>query len=727
MRLRSLRRLDFPSLAVKTILQGNLQKADSLLYTNPFLIKSTGSAIDYSGRQFSGTVFQAALSTGDVEIADTIKKHADLRSLNTNILKQQYNIIFPLDHGGIDKHITKQEQNTFDFNAINTALEIAPIDDVLKSLALQQIESTFCHRLNNFRNAFTEHSHRELVFNPQHLLRALELYDAHWENKSAIDFNSYTKRALFWRQILGFVQRFLPACDAQVFAYGLHDILNNKHVNPRSFKFKHDPANTFYPLLNASSGIGYDLPAVSGTGRFAPYCLLRGGTRLAYKAFVEQKHQAWRNYESLWQKKSSIVTQHTYGGYHFTVPMIGSTGICFTPENYPVTTLSHRSIILDELHSVWDITKFITARSPLAIGDAPDRAPFEKHVIRVLDMPIKLAGSNEYRIPHEITPFLGTIKQIINYEHSILTPEQLLAYHAYITIDQSYVKAGTMQRKPGTHVDGFQGARIHPKTIINHSYVVSNGTPTLYYPQSFNFTAVDERIHDCFLEMDAQANNESAFKTNHYQIYLMNAYTVHRAVTAETNCFRTFLRISYDTKEFDRLGNTVNYMLDYNWKMVPREVQSSLIPYQKSSDTEIMLLSNFHHDTLFAYLEKSKRTNLLHYYNFTVTCVKSENIDVFITAITSLSALLPPDMRALRVLYIAATHSNPNAAQLANTALTNYLAISAKHLNCNLLSDFILEMTTQTPNILPLSSNPNSLWNKRKPDEIKNISSRLRL
>jgi hypothetical protein len=686
---------------VKAVLHGDQEKVNNVLYAKPLLLQTTGSAVDYSGRYFSGTAFQAALATGDVEIADMVKKHFDLQSHDTSMIKQQYNVIFPQECGGIDGHLAKQAQNVFDFTAINTAIKEALLEDVLKVLALQDNDSTLYRSLHKFRQAFTQHSHREPVFNPLHLIDAYALYDTTWEVTPATDFNNYAKRALFWRHILGFVQRFLPACDAQVFAYGLYDIFKNKHVNPRSFKFKYDPGNAFYPLLDAGSGIGYELGAVSGSGRFAPYCLLRGGSRSMYEAYVAQKNQVWRSYEDLWQKKSSPGTQHSYGGYHFTVPMIGTTGICFTPETYPVTSLSQDSIILHELHSVWDIAKFNIPRTPLAIGDVSDRTPFERQVLRVLDMPIKLAGSNEYKIPDEITPFLGTIQQIINYEHSILTPEQLRSYHAYITIDQSYVEAGSFQRKPGAHVDGFQGARIHPKTIINHSYVVSNGTPTLYYSHAFNFSPLDERIHDCFLEMDIQANNANSMNTNHYTIYLMDAYNVHRATAATVKCFRTFLRISYDVKMFDRLGNTRNNMFDYQWNMVPREVQSTLIPYQQPSDAEMMLISNFSQNTLCAYLEKLKLTNLQHYYNFATTGIKTGNIDVVAAVLSNLSSLAVPGIQALRLIYIAATLSHANLAHLGKITLTDYVPKAAKHLNPILLLDYILEMITQTPNILP--------------------------
>jgi len=56
--------------------------------------------------------------------------------------------------------------------------------------------------------------------------------------------------------------------------------------------------------------------------------------------------------------------------------------------------------------------------------------------------------------------------------------------------------------------------------------------------------------------------------------------------------FRTFLRISFDVKEFDRLGNTLNPLFDYKWEMTPREVQSGLIRYSPVTVTQLKVIED---------------------------------------------------------------------------------------------------------------------------------------
>ncbi len=56
----------------------------------------------------------------------------------------------------------------------------------------------------------------------------------------------------------------------------------------------------------------------------------------------------------------------------------------------------------------------------------------------------------------------------------------------------------------------------------------------------------------------------------------MDAYAVHTAaqVTIETD--RTFVRLSYSVRKFDRLGNSHNPFFDYTWDMVERDVHLTL-------------------------------------------------------------------------------------------------------------------------------------------------------
>lgn len=235
--------------------------------------------------------------------------------------------------------------------------------------------------------------------------------------------------------------------------------------------------------------------------------------------------------------------------------------------------------IIKTVNKCFDKHMFDVPHTPLVIGDIQSKCKFSGFLtgtgIRVLDMPIKMAGSSEYKIPRELHQFDEIIAKIVSFEHHINSHvgEQ---YYAYLTIDQGHVPANTYQRRPGCHVDGFQGARINPKRPINRSYIAYDNTSPVFYAQKFMTDHLDERTDDFFSSFDEQSNEVYAMTFDPYQIILTNAYTVHKASLTDTRTPRTFFRLSYDTIKYDRFGNTHNPLFNYNWEMITRNTQKHL-------------------------------------------------------------------------------------------------------------------------------------------------------
>ena len=75
-----------------------------------------------------------------------------------------------------------------------------------------------------------------------------------------------------------------------------------------------------------------------------------------------------------------------------------------------------------------------------------------------------------------------------------------------------------------------------------------------------------------------------------YEIVLMNAYCAHRGSPAPEEKYRTWIRLSFEVREFNRLGNAHNPMFDYNWEMKPRDIEAlGLVAYDQSSDITLNL------------------------------------------------------------------------------------------------------------------------------------------
>lgn len=264
----------------------------------------------------------------------------------------------------------------------------------------------------------------------------------------------------------------------------------------------------------------------------------------------------------------------TINGMSYGIPKLSGSGYSIQARKW-TNKIDYNHFIVKTVHRRFDDNLFGFAHTPIAIDPIYNKEKFSKqNSNRILDMPIKFAGSDDYRIPKELHQFDEAIAKIVSYEKSI--NPHVNEYYAYLTVDQGRVPANTYQRRSGLHVDGFQGARIINKLPINRSYIVYDAIPTKFYAQSFRTDHLDEHTDNFFLSFDEQAEKSAEITFDPYEIVLMNAYTVHAASKASFETDRTFLRVSYDVNRFDRLGNTKNPLFQYEWIMKSRDTQKHL-------------------------------------------------------------------------------------------------------------------------------------------------------
>lgn len=243
-----------------------------------------------------------------------------------------------------------------------------------------------------------------------------------------------------------------------------------------------------------------------------------------------------------------------------------SNGVRFTPASEKKALHIPR---LQEDAEVFRWSGYSEGRAPEQLPDV-DLSSLQQKYPRCLDMPLRLAGDAEYAVPNEWTGLLPLVSQLIQVEHT--HNPNWVEYNTYMTVDCKHVEPEEQQRHGGLHVDGFQGARINPKHRITRNYVMTTNGGTRFYPQPF--TVVDETKFNVFQGFDLQAKDYIVAEEN--KAYFMDAYTVHESGIAERAGLRTFLRLTYDVKIFDRAGNTHNSMLDYNWDMVARNVHEEV-------------------------------------------------------------------------------------------------------------------------------------------------------
>lgn len=274
------------------VVQGNIRQAEALIKQTPYLSLLKGTTIDYSMKTIKDlTPFQAALCAWDDEMCDMLAKY-----MTPEKATRQYQEIFPEGH---QPYV--EAQTPFDFSTVITAIVQSTDDEIDAALNKEQNDSALGNALNQFRIDFTLRSQQEKVFNLKHLLKAYECYDQrfrHWE------FNQLN---LFWRQVIGFVQRFLPANIAQDFAQGLYYRVEKKEKSQRHFRFRFTD-NVMFPLTpNPLSGLGFDFALGRGFSA-QTLCTVSAMIGLAsfYKPYVEQKKRGWKVCTPLYHNHDAI-------------------------------------------------------------------------------------------------------------------------------------------------------------------------------------------------------------------------------------------------------------------------------------------------------------------------------------------------------------------------------------------------------------------------------------
>lgn len=250
---------------------------------------------------------------------------------------------------------------------------------------------------------------------------------------------------------------------------------------------------------------------------------------------------------------------------------LSGKGFVMTPREAIVE--DRRSPVYGSLLDPWSLKHLLVPHKPVKIGEIEDRAAFSKPVTSVLNMPVKMPGS-EIKVPEELAQFREFLQKIIDHEKAV-NPD-FDEFYMYLTVDQHAVKAGTTHRRPGVHIDGVQGARYKVKLPPEHLYSASDRLGTVFYDQPFDLTALDPAKQHVHAELERQAKEENARATPDFDIAFWDSYSVHRADVAKEDFMRTFIRVEFSKKRYDSEGDTHNPLFEYDWKPVARPIPADL-------------------------------------------------------------------------------------------------------------------------------------------------------
>lgn len=221
---------DVPNSDIATLLHhvafGELEQVKGMLEKNPRLLLEAGNVEDPAGNTIVRvTPYECALGAGDDEMAGMMDEYFKKFEGGDKARLKQYARF----KTGIEQML--DEKNAFDFGPLLQIIIESKNEDVTAALNLDfNHHSPLQHVLEDFRKHFLPREiHRGMHFNYATLLKAFEVYDKAFDTLIKAG-RSYDKCDLFWRQVIGYIQRGLPACDRQAFAQGIFYI-NEKKKN----------------------------------------------------------------------------------------------------------------------------------------------------------------------------------------------------------------------------------------------------------------------------------------------------------------------------------------------------------------------------------------------------------------------------------------------------------------------------------------------------------------
>ena len=137
--------------------------------------------------------------------------------------------------------------------------------------------------------------------------------------------------------------------------------------------------------------------------------------------------------------------------------------------------------------------------------------------------------------------------------------------YMYLTAKYLYQTPNCSFNRMGWHSDGFLTDDIN--------YIWCDKDPTIFNKTDFKLT-LDDQIS--LLEMDQQAvkSNDMVYKNN--QLLRLNQFNIHKVAPVINGGMRAFLKISFSKDKYDLIGNSHNYLLDYDWEMKPRKEERNI-------------------------------------------------------------------------------------------------------------------------------------------------------
>lgn len=203
----------------------------------------------------------------------------------------------------------------------------------------------------------------------------------------------------------------------------------------------------------------------------------------------------------------------------------------------------------------------------------PVRVP--KRDLRALPEGVRKADGPWARLPERMW-FLDTPLRIALLDAAAF--EHLADPYVYITARRGFATPGNPLNRPGWHCDDFGGtdlnyiwSDIYPTRLLRSDYPIALPDDDV---TSMDAMAAYERRWDA-AGMEGETNRKGRAwiedaPTN--RLLRLSPYVIHDTpVIPAPGGMRSFFKISVSSHRYNLLGNSHNYLLDYDWPMHDRQ------------------------------------------------------------------------------------------------------------------------------------------------------------
>lgn len=172
-----------------------------------------------------------------------------------------------------------------------------------------------------------------------------------------------------------------------------------------------------------------------------------------------------------------------------------------------------------------------------------------------LYLPVMMTGDHPVcRLPRNVqccAPLLNRVLDIVKDRFD----------YVYLSARRGWATPGNALNRPGWHTDGFGTDDIN--------FIWWNGAGTRFSVQEFSNISEDHLVSQRQFYEQVRYSGVTFYPEK--TLYMIDRYVVHAAPEILAAGPRSFIKLSCSNERYNLVGNSHNYLFEYDWRMAARE------------------------------------------------------------------------------------------------------------------------------------------------------------